>query len=157
MAQQRSGGAFMSGSGETQLEIERRTLADLVYLWFLLALVLKRANHDDLHQETKIKRELDIIAKTRAMHLSARKSSGKPTFAIVGYTNAGITPFPPTLRYGTLTFVIIGKSALLNSLSGSSLVSHDMLFASLHTHVRKYGPFFTFKFHWLLIISFSLF
>ena len=137
----------MSGSGETQLEIERRTLADLVYLCCSPLSSNELIMNDDLHQETKIKRELDIIAKTRAMHLSARKSSGKPTFAIVGYTNAGITPFPPTLRYGTLTFVIIGKSALLNSLSGSSLVSHDMLFASLHTHVRKYGPFFTFKFH----------
>jgi len=87
----------MSGAGETQLEVEKRTLAE---------------------QETKIKKELDTMAKTRALHINSRKDNGKPTFAIVGYTNAG-------------------KSALLNTLAGSNLLSHDMLFASLQTHIRK--------------------
>ncbi|KAL6079974.1 GTPase HflX [Balamuthia mandrillaris] len=96
LAQQRGGGAFLAGAGETLLELERRKLDE---------------------REKKLRQELRQISKSRELQQEVRKNREMPLVALLGYTNAG-------------------KSALLNRLAGTSLISHDMLFASLHSHVR---------------------
>jgi len=60
-----AGPGFISGAGETQLEIERRRLVEL---------------------ETKLKAELEDVRRTRAVQRSSRVV---PRIAVVGYTNAG--------------------------------------------------------------------
>ncbi|KAL6058895.1 GTPase HflX [Balamuthia mandrillaris] len=96
LAQQRGGGAFLAGAGETLLELERRKLDE---------------------REKKLRQELRQISKSRELQQEVRKNREMPLVALLGYTNAG-------------------KSAILNRLAGTSLISHDMLFASLHSHVR---------------------
>ncbi|MDF2577469.1 MAG: hflX [Chlamydiales bacterium] len=63
-----SGGGFVKGEGEKQMEIDRRLLKKQV---------------DSLRQE------LAIVRKNRSIQRSARNKTGIPIFAIVGYTNAG--------------------------------------------------------------------
>jgi GTP-binding protein HflX len=66
----------------------------------------------------RAKRELEEVRKQRATQRQAREKFETPHAAIVGYTNAG-------------------KSTLLNRLSGSDVLSKDMLFATLDTTTRK--------------------
>ena len=66
----------------------------------------------------RAKRELEDVRKQRATQRQAREKLGTPHAAIVGYTNAG-------------------KSTLLNRLSGSDVLSKDMLFATLDTTTRR--------------------
>ena len=56
------------GPGETQIELDRRMIADRIKL---------------------LKGELDEVRRTRALHRSARKKVPYPIVALVGYTNAG--------------------------------------------------------------------
>ena len=65
-----------------------------------------------------IKRELEKVRSQRATQRKDRERFETPTAAIVGYTNAG-------------------KSTLLNKLSGSEVMSKDMLFATLDTTTRR--------------------
>lgn len=92
------GGIGTRGPGETKLETDRRLIRSRV----------GQLSHD-----------LKDIVKHRE---TARKSRGRnqlPTFAIVGYTNAG-------------------KSTLLNYLTNASVLSQDMLFATLDPTTRGY-------------------
>ena len=65
-----------------------------------------------------VKRELEKVRSQRATQRKDRERFETPTAAIVGYTNAG-------------------KSTLLNRLSGSDVMSKDMLFATLDTTTRR--------------------
>jgi GTP-binding protein HflX len=65
----------------------------------------------------KIERELEGVKRTRALHRASRKRVPYPIVALVGYTNAG-------------------KSTLFNRLTRASVVSADMLFATLDPTLR---------------------
>jgi GTP-binding protein HflX len=58
----------MGGPGETQIETDRRLIADKI---------------------RKLKGELEEVRRTRTLQRSARKRHPYPTVALVGYTNAG--------------------------------------------------------------------
>lgn len=68
LERQRGGLGFIGGPGETQIESDRRALADQIH---------------------RIKTQLNKVVKTRALHRSARKKVPYPIVALVGYTNAG--------------------------------------------------------------------
>ncbi|MGZ6015570.1 MAG: GTPase HflX, partial [Phenylobacterium sp.] len=68
LERQRGGFGFLGGPGETQIEADRRLLAERI---------------------AKLKRELKDVRRTRTLHRSARKRVPFPTVALVGYTNAG--------------------------------------------------------------------
>jgi len=63
--------------------------------------------------------EIEAIEQNRSTNRSKRSKSGIPVAAIVGYTNAG-------------------KSTLLNRLTGSDILSADMLFATLDPTTRVF-------------------
>ncbi len=65
-----------------------------------------------------LKKEIDNIRKARITRRAARLSSGIKNISIIGYTNAG-------------------KSTLLNSLTKSSVLAQNKLFATLDTTTRK--------------------
>ncbi len=65
-----------------------------------------------------IREELEKVRSRREQHRAKRQQTALPVIAIVGYTNAG-------------------KSTLLNTLSGSDVVSADMLFATLDPTTRR--------------------
>jgi GTPase len=65
----------------------------------------------------KIERELEGVKRTRTLHRASRKRVPYPIVALVGYTNAG-------------------KSTLFNRMSRASVVSADMLFATLDPTLR---------------------
>lgn len=66
----------------------------------------------------KIKKELEKVKNTRELQRGNRRKVPYPIVALVGYTNAG-------------------KSSLFNRLSGSNVLSEDMLFATLDPTLRK--------------------
>jgi GTP-binding protein HflX len=68
LERQRGGFGVMGGPGETQIETDRRLLADRI---------------------RKLKLELVEVRRTRTLQRSARKRHPYPTVALVGYTNAG--------------------------------------------------------------------
>ena len=92
------GGIGTRGPGETQLETDRRHLQRRI-----------RALEDQIAE----------IAKNRNTMRAARRRSGIPTIAIVGYTNAG-------------------KSTLLNYLTDAGILAEDKLFATLDPTTRKF-------------------
>jgi GTPase len=65
----------------------------------------------------RIEAELDKVKRTRKLHRDSRKRVPYPIVAVVGYTNAG-------------------KSTLFNRLSRASVLSADMLFATLDPTLR---------------------
>jgi GTPase len=67
---ERQSGGFgrTGGPGETQIELDRRGIADRI---------------------VKMKKELEEVRRTRTLHRSARQKAPYPTVALVGYTNAG--------------------------------------------------------------------
>jgi len=93
-----SGGAYLKGEGEKQIEIDRR--------------LLKR-------RIDRLKKELEDVAAQRDTQRILRRRTGIPTFAIVGYTNAG-------------------KSTLLKALTQAEVLVEDKLFATLDTTTRKF-------------------
>jgi len=97
LERQRGGFGFMGGPGETQIETDRRLIAERI---------------------AKIERELEGVKRTRALHRASRKRVPYPIVALVGYTNAG-------------------KSTLFNRLTRASVVSADMLFATLDPTLRS--------------------
>jgi GTP-binding protein HflX len=68
LERQRGGFGVMGGPGETQIETDRRLLADKI---------------------GRLKKELDEVRRTRTLQRDARKRAPFPTIALVGYTNAG--------------------------------------------------------------------
>ena len=65
----------------------------------------------------RIEAELDKVKRTRKLHRDSRKRVPYPIVALVGYTNAG-------------------KSTLFNRLTQASVLSADMLFATLDPTLR---------------------
>ena len=68
LERQRGGFGVMGGPGETQIETDRRLLAEKI---------------------GRLKRELEDVRRTRTLQRSARKRAPYPVVALVGYTNAG--------------------------------------------------------------------
>ena len=99
LERQRGGFGFLGGPGESQLEIDRRLIGERI---------------------AKLKRELDDVKRTRALHREARRRVPYPVVALVGYTNAG-------------------KSTLFNRLTRSSVGAENMLFATLDPTMRRLG------------------
>lgn len=97
LERQRGGSGFLGGPGETQIESDRRLLQSKI---------------------VRIKRELETVVRTRALHRAKRKKVPYPVIALVGYTNAG-------------------KSTLFNRLTGADVLAKDMLFATLDPTLRK--------------------
>ena len=97
LERQRGGFGFLGGPGESQLEIDRRLIGERI---------------------GKLKRELEDVKRTRALHREARKRVPFPVVALVGYTNAG-------------------KSTLFNRLTRASVAAEDLLFATLDPTMRR--------------------
>ncbi len=97
LERQRGGLGFVGGPGETQIEADRRAIDD---------------------QLVRLRRQLDKVVKTRALHRAARAKIPYPIVALVGYTNAG-------------------KSTLFNRLTGADVMAKDMLFATLDPTMRS--------------------
>ncbi len=68
LERQRSGGGFLGGPGETQIELDRRMLQDRI---------------------DRLKLDLEQVTRTRKLHRAKRKKVPNPVVALVGYTNAG--------------------------------------------------------------------
>ncbi len=68
LERQRGGTGSTGGPGETQIELDRRLIADRI---------------------VKLKADLQDVRRTRGLHRTARKKVPFPTVALVGYTNAG--------------------------------------------------------------------
>ena len=68
LERQRGGTGSTGGPGETQIELDRRLIADRI---------------------VKLKVELDDVRRTRGLHRKQRQKVPFPTIALVGYTNAG--------------------------------------------------------------------
>lgn len=98
LERQRGGGGFLAGPGETQIETDRRLLADKM---------------------ARLRKELDQVRRTRALHRKNRRDAPYPMVALVGYTNAG-------------------KSTLFNTITGAGVFAKDMPFATLDTTVRGF-------------------
>lgn len=97
LERQRGGLGFVGGPGETQIEADRRAIDE---------------------QLVRLRRQLDKVVKTRALHRAARAKVPYPIVALVGYTNAG-------------------KSTLFNRLTGADVMAKDMLFATLDPTMRS--------------------
>lgn len=68
LERQRGGLGKTGGPGETQIELDRRIIADRI---------------------TKLKKELEDVRRTRGLQRRARSRAGLPAVVLVGYTNAG--------------------------------------------------------------------
>ena len=91
LERQRGGFGFLGGPGETQIETDRRIIGNRIEM---------------------IRRELEQVRRTRALHRKSRERVPYPAVALVGYTNAG-------------------KSTLFNALTGAKVLAGDALFATL--------------------------
>ena len=96
LERQRGGVGFLGGPGESQIESDRRQIRDKM---------------------AKLKKELDEVKRTRALHRERRQKAPYPVVALVGYTNAG-------------------KSTLFNRLTGATVMAEDLLFATLDPTMR---------------------
>ena len=68
LERQRGGTGSTGGPGETQIELDRRLIADRI---------------------VRLKAELEEVRRTRGLHRKQRQKVPFPTIALVGYTNAG--------------------------------------------------------------------
>jgi GTP-binding protein HflX len=68
LERQRGGFGFLGGPGETQIEADRRVIAERI---------------------AKLRRELGTVQRTREIHRRSRRKAPHPVVALVGYTNAG--------------------------------------------------------------------
>lgn len=98
LSRQRGGRYGTKGAGETQLELDRRSVSNHI---------------------AQIKKEIVTVRKERASRRKRRERIPVPSCAIVGYTN-------------------VGKSSLLNALTGAGVLSEDKLFATLDPTTRRY-------------------
>jgi GTP-binding protein HflX len=96
LERQRGGFGFLGGPGETQIEADRRMIRDRM---------------------ARLRRELEQVRRTRALHRKRRGRAPWPVIALVGYTNAG-------------------KSTLFNLLTGADVMAEDLLFATLDPTMR---------------------
>ncbi len=97
LERQRGGFGFLGGPGETQIEADRRLIRDRM---------------------ARIRRELEQVRRTRALHRDRREKAPWPVLALVCYTNAG-------------------KSTLFNHLTGANVMAEDLLFATLDPTMRR--------------------
>ena len=95
--QSQKGGIGLKGPGETRLETDRRLISQKI---------------------SALKKQLQNVHKQRATRRKARMAGNMPTFALVGYTNAG-------------------KSSLFNRLTKADVLAKDQLFATLDTTARR--------------------
>ena len=96
LERQRGGFGFLGGPGETQIEADRRMIRQRM---------------------GRLRKELEGVRKTRALHRDRRGRAPWPIIALVGYTNAG-------------------KSTLFNRLTGAEVMAEDLLFATLDPTMR---------------------
>jgi len=96
LERQRGGFGFLGGPGESQLELDRRLIEQRI---------------------ARLKKELEEVKRTRALHRKSRRRVPLPVVALVGYTNAG-------------------KSTLFNALTKAKVVAKDLLFATLDATIR---------------------
>jgi GTP-binding protein HflX len=97
LERQRGGFGFLGGPGETQIEADRRLIRDRM---------------------AKLRRELEQVTRTRALHRARRQRAPWPVIALVGYTNAG-------------------KSTLFNRLTRAEVMAENLLFATLDPTMRE--------------------
>ena len=97
LERQRGGFGFLGGPGETQIEADRRLIRDRM---------------------AKLKKELEQVTRTRALHRARRRRAPWPVIALVGYTNAG-------------------KSTLFNRLTNAGVMAENLLFATLDPTMRE--------------------
>lgn len=98
LSRQRGGASQSKGEGEKQLEIDKRLLDK---------------------QIIKLEKELKVVSKQRKTQRAKRLRSSIPTFAVIGYTNAG-------------------KSTLLKALTDADVLVEDKLFATLDTCTKQF-------------------
>ena len=96
LERQRGGFGFLGGPGETQIEADRRMIRTRM---------------------GRLRKELEQVRKTRALHRERRGRAPWPVVALVGYTNAG-------------------KSTLFNRMTGAQVMAEDLLFATLDPTMR---------------------
>jgi GTP-binding protein HflX len=97
LERQRGGFGFLGGPGETQIEADRRLIRDRM---------------------AKLRKELEQVTRTRALHRARRQRAPWPVIALVGYTNAG-------------------KSTLFNRLTKADVMAENLLFATLDPTMRE--------------------
>lgn len=97
LERQRGGFGFLGGPGETQIEADRRMIRDRM---------------------ARLRRQLEDVRRTRALHRQRRQRAPWPVVALVGYTNAG-------------------KSTLFNRMTTSDVMAEDLLFATLDPTMRQ--------------------
>lgn len=91
LSRQRGGGVGTRGPGETQLEVDRRSVRDRMAM---------------------LRRRLKEVARTRDLHRHERAEVPFPTIALVGYTNAGKS---------TLMRALTGADVLIDDLLFATL------------------------------------
>jgi len=96
LSRQRGGGVGTRGPGETQLEVDRRRVRERIAV---------------------LRKRLQEVRRTRALHRVKRDAVPYPVVALVGYTNAG-------------------KSTLMNRLTDAGVLVENKLFATLDPTVR---------------------
>ncbi len=110
LERQRGGLGKTGGPGETQIELDRRQIADRI---------------------VRLKRELEEVRRTRGLQRRARARAGLPAVVLVGYTNAGkSTLFNRLTRAGVLAkdmlFATLDPTARLVKLpSGRAVIMSD--------------------------------
>ena len=97
LERQTGGIGARAGPGETQLEADRRRVRNRI---------------------TDLKREIEVVRRSRALHRQQREAEGMPVVSLVGYTNAG-------------------KSTLLNALTRAGVLVDDRPFATLDPVTRR--------------------
>ena len=126
-----SGAMSAKGEGETQLEIDRRTID---------------------HRLSELSREIKAVSRERETQKKKRQRSGLPLVALVGYTNAGKSTIMNAMidRYvggagnpggpdkaGSPTDMPTGGRAAQDIVDSRKVFEADMLFATLDTTVRR--------------------